>query len=136
MADLIKLLALRIENVSKHCLLTWKFKGGALGLPMKSLEDDNVLDDIDKLLNMICGHFEVVSATEIVNYEDKDDEGAEYHSVIYDIKYSGTILPTMTNCPEATHKSSCWMPKVALRNGHSITYPTFAYLEAEKDLCG
>lgn len=124
------LLAGKIYNKTKSCILMWKFAEGTWGLPMISIPEDAVPSNhIYKLLNMICGHFELVSAVELIDYFDKDDEGNIYHSMIYDIAYSGIVTPQKTANPKAYHTGSKWVPVEQVKKKEPRTFTLFAYTE-------
>jgi hypothetical protein len=131
MAKYIKLLAVRVHNITKSCLLVWRYNEGVWALPTITIpRNADPMNHIPVLLQQIEGEFKLVSAIQIVDYPDTDDDdGTEHHCVIYDVDLSGVVMPTLTKHVDAIHKHSQWIQKAALKQKTPVNYPTDAYLK-------
>lgn len=136
-----KLFALRVQNVSRSCVLVAQFRGTDVwGLPTLVIpyEADpmNHLDDILKQIGR-DDKFEMISAISLIEYTQVDSKGLSHNSIIYDLNYKGKVLPGQTTRQgNECYSTIKWMQKGTMGNLKSVNYTLHAYLRAsEKETC-
>lgn len=122
MADL-KLLAARVYNKTKSCVLMRQYRSGMWAFPTISIPvvDDPVLH-IDNLVSKhLDGDFELVAAVNIFEFTRLDDAENKSFNYVYDILYEGYIYPAP---PEELkrYKSGRWMMNEAIKREKDLTF--------------
>lgn len=137
--DGTKLFSLRVHNKTRSCILLKQFEGGVWSMPVISMPyKDDPMDYLDDVLKQVDhnGMFTVISAVSMLDYAKEDGSGVEHHSVIYDLRYSGTVFPSLTAQDGYKFIKSQWMQKGMLDRLPSVNYPLHAYVKAmEKETC-
>jgi len=138
--DGYKMLALRVQNMTRSCILLKKFKKGTWSLPVVTIpsQDDAGLH-LNKVIDQVYkgDGYEFISAVSILTWMQEDRHGVEHHSIIYDLRYSGKILPYLTDSCRERFTESKWVHKGMLdKYLEDANYPLFAYITAaEKEKC-
>lgn len=111
-----KLLALRIYNKTRSCLLMRKFPNGVWTLPVKTIDDqDDPADHIASMLQEIDGDFKLVAAVSILDIMSEDEKTGEVRSVVYDVKYDGRISASIS-ARESKYVHGQWVPADGVRH--------------------
>lgn len=134
-----KLFSLRVHNKTRSCILLKQFPGNIWSMPIIEMPyEADPIDYLDDVLEQVDhnGMFKVISAVSMVDYVKEDSNGVEHHSVIYDLRYSGTVYPGLTQQTKYEFVKSQWMQKGMLGNLKGFNYPLGAYCAAmEKETC-
>ena len=131
MGDL-KYFGIRVFNRTKSCILTRMYDNGTVTIPILAIpEKCDPFDFLDVLLTQVDGSFEMVSAINILDFTTTNEGGATalvIHSVIYDIKYKGTIFPNIPSCCNR-YLQGKWVPKYTLIKCKDINCTTRALVD-------
>ena len=134
-----RLLAVRIHNSTRSCVLVKCCSNGVWTLPMVTIEPGvDPLFYINDVLKQIkrSEDFQVVSAVSIIDYSKTDTNGDWYDSIIYDIRYIGKVIPGVSPFGPSYREESRWVQKGMLEHLHPVSFPLNAYLTvAEKEEC-
>ena len=138
--DGTKLFALRVFNMTRSCVLMKQFtKTGTWTLPVMSIpREADPMNHIHSLLEQV-GHddkFELVSAVSIIEFTKTAPDDIEHHSIIYDLRYTGKVLKTLTKRDKILYKASKWVQTGVINKLPIVNHPTHAYIVAtEKESC-
>lgn len=125
-----KMLAIRIHNSTRSCILMRQFNNDIWTLPMVSIPHEaDPLYYIDSVLNQVSGEFKLISAISMIDYVDKDTNDQVRHSVVYDIKYRGKVNPECPDHCKDIYKKSQWMQVEKLKNREDLNHPTLVFIE-------
>ena len=138
--DNIKMLGLRVQNMTRSCILLKQYNNGIWTLPLAliPMEDDAAehLHEVLKHVRKGVG-FDFISAVSILEWMQEDTKNVEHHSIIYDLRYAGKVLGGMTEADEGRFVKSQWVQKGMLdKYKGDCNYPLYAYINAtEKEKC-
>ena len=136
--DGTKLLMLRVHNSTRSCVLMKKFKDSdiwtmpVISMPYKA----DPMNYIHYVLKQVAtdDKFRVISAVSMIDYchpEEKDGKTIEHHSIIYDLRYAGKVLPALTKQDDYKYDTSKWVQKGMLDQYiDKCNYPLYAYIKA------
>jgi hypothetical protein len=133
----IKLVALRLFNKTRSCVLMRQFKSGLWAFPTSSVPlDEDPMYYVDEILEKdVTGDFELVSAINVFECTRSDLAGGKSINYVYDIKYNGFVYPS----PPANSKrfiSGKWMAVEQLKREKNITYLMCEFVSImEKEQC-
>lgn len=133
-----KFLAIRVFNSTKSCILVKQFKNGVWTLPLVTIPyKSDPFYHINSVLKQIDGKFELASAINMIEYEEKaksvvTGEEEIYTSVIYDIRYTGKVESGLVK-GQSEYINSKWYPIDAIKNLGSINYTTKILADAVKE---
>jgi hypothetical protein len=138
--DGYRMLALRVQNMTRSCILLKQYNNGIWTMPVVTIPSK---DDAAEHLHEVFQHvqrgdgFEFISAVSILEWVQEDSKDVEHHSIIYDMKYTGKVLGTMTEADRGRFVKSQWVQKGMLdRYKGDANYPLYAYINAmEKEKC-
>jgi len=135
MAD-IKLLATRVYNKSKSCMLMRQYKSGMWAFPTTSIpvDDDPVFHIHDFARVHILGDYDIIAAVGIFEFTMEDASGDKSFNYVYDIIYNGFILP---HIPDLTrYKNGRWMMIEAIKKEKDLTHLMQKFMSLmEKSKC-
>ena len=124
------MLAIRVHNSTRSCMLMRQFSNGLWTLPVMIIPDDvDPYFYIDDILKQIEGEFELLSAISMVDYAD---ETLMTRSIVYDVRYRGKIH---SGCPDEFKNKYCsskWMTADMIMEQKSLSSPTKALVAAIK----
>lgn len=136
--DGTKLFALRVFNIPRSCILIKQFDNDVWTMPVLSIPyKEDPMHYLDSILEQVetSTDFKFVSAVSILEnvLTEKD---VEHHSIIYDLRYTGKVLPNITRYDKRYYKLSKWHPKGSVKYLKPLNYPTAALVQAaEKESC-
>ncbi len=123
-----KMLAIRVYNTTRSCILMRQFNNNIWTLPMVSIpHESDPIYHIDNVLNQIKGDFKLISAVSMIDYTDTDVDEQIRHSIVYDIKYKGKIYPECPDHCKDMYKKSQWMQIEKLKNRNDLNHPTLVF---------
>jgi ribonuclease HI len=138
--DGYRLFSLRVQNMTRSCVLLKKFDNGIWTMPVITIKmTEDPKDFLDEILQHVAtdDKFEVVSMVSMLEWCQENREKVEQHSIICDLRYTGKVLSKLTGRPKDTYTESKWVQKGMLDNYRSkANYPLYAYIKAsEKESC-
>jgi uncharacterized protein with HEPN domain len=93
------------------------------------------MEYLDQLLAQI-GHddkFTTISAVGMFDFMQLDKKNVEQHSVVYDLRYTGKVVPKLTKEKNRCYKTVKWVQKSMLDSLTPINYPLWAYIKAARE---
>jgi hypothetical protein len=132
--DGFKMLALRVQNKTRGCVLLKKHSNGIWAMPTIVIPyADDAADHLGDVSKFVAkgSDFEFISAVSILDWVQEDRNGTDHYSIIYDLRYAGKVLPHLTEACRDKFTESKWVQKGMLDNyKDKCNYPLYAYLEA------
>lgn len=138
--DGYRLFSLRVQNMTRSCILLKKFDNGIWTMPILTIGmDEDPKDFLGKILKQVSidDKFEVISMVSMLEWCQENREKVEQHSIVCDLRYAGKVSPTLTGTPKDAYTESKWVQKGMLDSYlNKSNYPLYAYIKAaEKESC-
>jgi len=138
--DGYRLFSLRVQNMTRSCILLKKFNNGIWTMPVMTIGmEEDPINFIDEILQQVAtdDKFEVISMVSMLEWCQENRKNVEQHSIICDLRYTGKVSPTLTNKPKDEYVESKWVQKGMLDTYlDKSNYPLYAYINAaEKETC-
>lgn len=138
--DGYKMLALKVQNRTRSCILLKKHNNGIWTMPIITIPSkDDAIEHLSEVLEQVAtdDDFEFISAVSILDWTQEDRNNVEHHSIIYNIQYTGKVNPHLTDACSGRFVDSKWVQKSMLDKYEDIAnYPLYAYIMAvRKETC-
>lgn len=125
------MLAIRVHNSTRSCVMMRQFENGVWTLPMMIIPTgSDPMHHIDDLMKQVDGEFDLISAISMVDYIDQSESGDIRHSIVYDIKYRGKVHPGCPNNCKNKYNKGKWMHIDTLKDHPGLSHPTLAFIAA------